>query len=184
MMLYDEIKKYRPVNQQEAADRKLMLTYLKQHPDCLLRSDPVAHFTASVWTVNPERTKTLMVYHRIYDSWSWIGGHADGEENLQAVAMRELAEETGVKNAIPVSNEIFSLEILTVDGHRKRGEYVSGHLHLNVTYLAEAKETEMLTVKADENKGVRWFTNEDALKASTEPWFVQNIYKKLIEKLK
>ena len=161
-----------------------MLDFMEKHDDCLLRSNLIAHFTASIWTVNKDRTKTLMVYHRIYDSWSWIGGHADGEEDLKSVALRELCEETGVKNAKLVSDGILSLEVLTVDGHIKRGQYVPSHLHLNVTYLAEADEDELLTVKEDENTGVRWFENDVALKASTEPWFVENVYKKLMEKCK
>lgn len=88
----------------------------------LERENKIAHFTTSIWTVNKERTKTLMVYHNIYDSWSWIGGHADGVEDLRSVALRELQEETGVRNAFLVSTGIFSLEILTVDGHEKKGE--------------------------------------------------------------
>jgi len=180
--LIQEIKNYRPCNAQEMADQKVMLDFIEKNADCLLRENRIAHFTASIWTVNRQRTKTLMVYHNIYDSWSWIGGHADGEEDLKSVALRELCEETGVKNARLVSKDIFSLEVLTVDGHVKRGEYVPSHLHLNVTYLAEADEEEALRVKADENKGVRWFFNEDALNASTEKWFVENVYKKLIEK--
>lgn len=180
MLLYDEIDNYCPCNLQEATDRQLMLYYIKKHKDCLLRSNPIAHFTVSLWTVNPERTKTLMVYHRIYDSWSWIGGHADGEEDLKAVAMRELKEETGIANARFVSEGIYSLEVLTVNGHYKNGKYVPSHLHLNVTYLAEADETEQLTVNEEENLGVRWFLNEEVLKASSEPWFVENIYKKLM----
>ena len=142
----------------------------------------VAHFTTSIWTVNKERTKALMVYHNIYNSWSWIGGHADGEENLGEVAIRELQEETGVKNARLVSDEILSIETLTVDGHIKKGKYVPCHLHFNVTYLAEADETEVLIVNEDENQAVKWFTFEDALEASTEPWMVEYVYKKLIEK--
>ena len=72
--------------------------------------------------------------------------------------------------------------MLPVDGHVKKGEYLSSHLHLNVTYLLEADEKDVLTMKEDENSGVKWFSFEDALKASTEPWFVENIYKKLIKK--
>ena len=83
-----------------------------------------------------------------------------------------------------MSDGILSLEVLTVDSHIKRGQYVPSHLHLNVTYLAEADEDELLTVKEDENTGVRWFENDEALKASTEPWFVENVYKKLMEKCK
>lgn len=182
MGLYQEIENYHPVNEQEARDRELMLQYIKTNTDYLTRENKIAHFTASIWTVNKERTKTLMVYHNIYNSWAWIGGHADGVEDLASVALRELSEETGVRNAKLVSREMCSLEILTVDGHVKRGVYVPGHLHLNVTYLAEADEKESLTVKEDENQAVRWFSFEDALRASTEPWMTEHIYRKLVEK--
>ena len=161
----------------------MILDYLAAHPGAFFRSDPIAHMTASAWIVNPARSKVVMVYHRIYDSWSWTGGHADGEEDLLAVALRECREETGLQTVRPVSDGIYSLEVLTVDGHEKRGAYVSGHLHLNVTYLLEADEEEELKVCEEENSGVRWFTLDEALKASTEPWFVARIYRKLIEKL-
>ena len=180
MSLLNEIENYIPVNEQEENDKKVMLDYMKHNPDYLTRENKVAHFTTSIWTVNKERTKTLMVYHNIYDSWSWIGGHADGEEDLVKVALRELKEETGVENAILVSKDIFSLEILTVDGHMKKGRYVPSHLHFNVTFLAEADEIQMLVVNEEENKGVKWFSFEDAINASTEPWMVERVYKKLV----
>lgn len=183
MSLLKNIDNYIPVNEQEENDKEVMLDYIKNNTDCLTRDNKTVHFTTSIWTVNKERTKTLMVYHNIYDSWSWIGGHADGEEDLSSVALRELKEETGVKNAILVSKGIFSLEILTVDGHMKKGKYVPSHLHFNVTFLAEADERELLIVNEEENKGVRWFSFEDAIKVSREPWMVEHVYKKLIEKI-
>ena len=182
MNLFEEIKCYQPLNEQEACDKEQMLWYMAHSENYLLRENRTAHFTASVWTVNKARTKTLMVYHNIYHSWSWIGGHADGIEDLRSVALRELSEETGVKNAVLVSPEIFSLEILTVDGHVKRGAYVPSHLHLNVTYLAEADENEELVVNAAENQAVKWWSFGDALKVSEEPWFVEWVYKKLVER--
>ena len=184
MRLLQEIQNYEPVNEQETRDKEIMLQFIKNNPDCLTRENQVAHFTTSIWTVNKERTKTLMVYHNIYNSWSWIGGHADGSDDLATVAMRELEEETGIKNAKLVSDEILSLEILTVDGHMKKGVYVPSHLHLNVTYLAEADEAELLVVKEDENKDVKWWPLEEALEVSSEPWMVEHIYKKLIAKRK
>ena len=81
-----------------------------------------------------------------------------------------------------MSDDIFSLESLTVDGHVKKGKYVSSHLHLNVTYLLEADSEETVSIKEDENSGVAWFSQEEALKKSTEPWFVENVYSKLVEK--
>ena len=183
MKIVEEIKKYRPCNAQEQRDQALILDFLEKNGDAFLQSNLLAHMTASSWIVNPERTKTLMVYHNLYDSWSWTGGHADGETDLLSVALREAREETGIEHVRPLSPEIFSLEVLTVDGHEKRGEYVPSHLHMNVTYLLEAEESDTLHICREENSGVAWFTLEEALKASTEPWFVERIYKKLNNKL-
>ena len=184
MKILEEIARYVPFNEQERRDKTLILDYLASHDKAFTREDRIAHMTASAWVVNPARDKVLMVYHRIYDSWSWTGGHADGETDLLSVALREVTEETGVQSVRPVTPEIFSLESVTVDGHEKRGEYVSSHLHLNLTYLLEADDTEPLRICEDENKGVAWFGLEEALKASTEPWFVKRIYQKLNDKLK
>lgn len=184
MEIYEQIKAYRPWNEQERQDQAVILAFLERNPDAFYRTNLLAHMTASAWVVNPQRSKVLMVYHRLYDSWSWAGGHADGEEDLLAVALREVREETGIQRLRPVTEEIYSLEVLTVDGHEKHGRYVPSHLHLNVTYLLEAEEDQPLRVCEAENSDVAWFSQADALSASTEPWFVERIYKKLNEKLK
>lgn len=182
--LIHQIKKYKTFNEQEEKDKYLFLEWIMDHEDAFSRENKMAHITASGWVVNKDRSKVLMVYHNIYDSWSWIGGHADGETDLLATAMREVREETGIKNVCPVTDDIFSIEVLTVDGHTKNGNYVSSHLHLNVTYLLEADSGETVSIKADENSGVAWFTPEEALKKSTEPWFVENIYTKLLDRMR
>lgn len=182
--LMETIKAYQPFNEQEEMDKALILNWIETQENAFSRDNTVAHMTASAWVVNKDRSKVLMVYHNIYHSWSWLGGHADGETDLLAVAIREVKEEAGISSVRPVSEEIFSLESLTVDGHVKRGSYVSSHLHLNVTYLLEADSEEHVSVKEDENSGVAWFSPEEALKKSTEPWFVERIYGKLVEKMK
>ena len=178
------IRDYTPFNEQEAADKAMILDFLAKNSDAFYRSNLTAHMTASAWVVNPAHDRVLMVYHRIYDSWSWTGGHADGDEDLARVALREVREETGVQSARLLSRDIFSLESLTVDGHEKHGAYVPSHLHLNVTYLLEADDRDALTVCEEENSGVRWFGLDEALQASSEPWFVSRIYRKLNEKLR
>ena len=184
MDLLRQLEEYRPFNEQEERDRNIIIRCLKEEKDIFTRDNAMAHMTASAWVVNRERTKVLMAYHNIYQSWSWLGGHADGETDLLSVAIREVKEEAGISKVYPVSEEIFSLESLTVDGHVKKGKYVSSHLHLNVTYLLEADPKENVSVKADENSGVAWFSPEEALGKSTEPWFVEHVYKKLINKVK
>ena len=183
MELLNQIAAYRPCCEQEETDRRLILQYAEIFDDLFTRQNEMAHFTASAWIVTPDRSHALMAYHNLYDSWAWLGGHADGEEDLLAVALREVREESGVKNVRPASEDIFSLEVLTVDGHMKRGKYVSSHLHLNVTYLLIADDTNVLTVKPDENSGVKWFTPEGAVEASSEKWFREHIYQKLNEKM-
>ena len=240
MALYQDIASYHPFNEQEAADRHLMLRALKTNRFCFDRKSQ-AHFTCSAWVVNPEKTQTIMVFHNIYNSWSWIGGHADGCSDLAAVALRELREETGAEHARIVSpwecvdrpsrrpnadkkakastNEIsnemvsangisnemasakeipnevvnasapsptsplYSLEVLTVDGHEKNNRYISSHLHLNVTYLVEVDPSEALRIKPDENSGVKWVSLDQVLNMSDEPWIRERIYAKLLAKL-
>ena len=180
--LIKDLDKFIPFNEQEVRDKKLILALLEEE-DIFCRSHLAAHMTASAWVVNQTRDKVLMAYHNLYDSWSWLGGHADGDEDLLHVALKEVEEESGLTKIKAVSEGIFSVEVLTVDGHIKNNEYVSSHLHLNITYLIEADDREELAIKADENSDIGWFTLEKAVLASNEKWFRDNIYRKLNQKL-
>ena len=99
-------------------------------------------------------------------------------------ALKEAREESGLEHISPYDGKIFSLESLTVDGHVKKGKYVSSHIHLNVTYLLEADEKEELKIKEDENSGLAWFSLDDVYQASSEEWMVLHIYRKLNAKLR
>lgn len=179
-----QVLAYVPFNEQEERDKKLLLGWLDSGKDILTRENEVAHLTASAWVVSPDRKHVLMAYHNLYHSWAWLGGHADGEQDLLGVALREAREESGIRDVRPVTKEIFSVETLCVEGHEKRGRYVPCHLHLNVTYLLEADPAQELQVKPDENSAVAWIAVEDIPEKSTEPWFVERIYPKLCEKAK
>lgn len=179
--LYAQIEAFRPGCEQERTDRLRMLEQMRLRDNLLSRVDPVMHFTASSWIVSPDRRMALLVWHELYRSWSWSGGHADGEEDLLAVAVRETGEETGLELIRPVLTEIFSLEILGVSGHIKKGAYISSHLHLNATYLLEADPSAPLRPAPGETKEVAWFGMDRILSLSSEPHMLP-IYRKLIEK--
>lgn len=182
--LKDNLEKYVPYNEQEEIDKKIMLDYINDFDDVLTRQNQYGHFTSSAFVLNKERTKTLMAYHKIYNSWAWVGGHSDGDDDLLYVAMKEAKEETGIKNVSPIFKDIYSLEIITVDGHEKRGKYVGSHVHLNVTYLLEADEEEEIHIKEDENSGVKWVPIDNVLEITSETWVRDRVYAKIIDKMK
>ena len=88
--LINQIEDYKPFNEQEKMDKLLLLNWIRNNDNAFSRENTVAHMTASAWVVNKDRSKVLMVYHNIYNSWSWLGGHADGETDLLSVALREV----------------------------------------------------------------------------------------------
>ena len=183
MELLDALNRFCPCNEQEETDKNQILSLLSSGQDLYTRDNPVAHLTASSWVVSPDRKQVLLVYHNLYRSWAWMGGHADGDRDLCRVALRETREESGLQDLTLVSPDIFSLESLTVDGHEKRGKFVSSHLHLNVTYLLEADPRQPIRVKPDENSGVAWFPVEEVAGKVSEPWMMQRIYSKLMKKV-
>ena len=184
MAIYEDISNYFPYNDQEAKDKKIILDFLDIYDDAFYRSNLLAHMTASAWVINENHDKILMAYHKLYDSWSWLGGHCDGNENCLQVAIKEVKEESGIENVKPVMDDIFSLEILSVDGHIKNNDYVPTHMHLNITYLLQADDKQHLSIKEDENSDVAWFDIDEAVSKSNEKWFRDNIYSKLNSKLR
>lgn len=183
MTFEQQLASYAPFNEQEAHDREVALRCLKQ-PDIYLRTNELVHITSSAWIVNHDRTKVLMAYHNIMQTWAWLGGHADGETDLLKVALKEAREESGVRNIHPVSEELYSVEMLTVEGHVKRGKYVNSHIHLNATYLLEADENDELFVKEDENSGVRWIPIDEVQSVCSSQWDWEHVYQKLNQKLR
>ena len=182
MNLRKQIEEYVPCNEQEECDKDLMLTYIDTFPDVLTRENKIGHFSASSWIVNKERTKVLMIYHNIYKSWAWTGGHADGDENLLHVALKEAKEETGIQNLKILDDRISGLEILSVDYHIKRGKFVSTHVHLNCTFLLEADEKEEIRIKEDENSAVQWVNIDKAIELTSEEK-MKAIYEKYNKKI-
>lgn len=180
--LIAQIQRYSPVNEQEQTDKVTLLDLLNRGEDISVRENLTAHLTASAWVVSPDRKQVLMAYHKLYDSWAWLGGHADGDWDLRRVAQREAREESGIEALTAVSAEPVSLEILTVNGHEKRGKYVPCHLHLNLTYLFEAAPEQALRCKPDENSAVAWLDMDTLGEKCNEPWFVERIYAKLVSK--
>lgn len=182
MNLRQEIENYIPFNEQEKKDKEQFLRFIDTFDDVLTRDNIFGHFSASAFLVNKKRNKMVVVYHIINDGWIYPGGHADGDDNLLSVAVREVEEETGLKAKI-LDENIYAIQSAPVKGHIKSGKYVSSHIHFDVLYLMEADDRSPLKYKENESKGVKWISLEDA-DDKTMCDFIRPIHKKIIEKLK
>lgn len=181
MKLRDEINSFVPFNSEEEKIKEYHLKWINTFNDVLTRENEFGHFAASAFVVNKKRTKMLVVYHNIYDAWIFPGGHADGEENLLSVAIREVEEETGLKTKV-LDKHIYAISASPIVGHIKRGKYVPAHTHLDVVYLLEADDKEKLTFRSDESKGVKWINLEDAYGEDIVD-FIRPVHKRMINKL-
>lgn len=182
MNLRQEIENYIPFDEQEKKDKEQFLRFIDTFDDVLTRDNIFGHFSASAFLVNKKRNKMIVVYHIINDGWIYPGGHADGDDNLLSVAVREVEEETGLKAKI-LDENIYAIQSAPVKGHIKSGKYVSSHIHFDVLYLMEADDRSPLKYKENESKGVKWIGFEEA-DDKTMCDFIRPIHKKIIEKLK
>ena len=181
MNLRKKIEEFIPFNEQEEKDKIQFLEFIDSFDDTLTRDNIFGHFTASAFVVNKERNKMVVVYHIINDGWIYPGGHADGEEDLLKVAVREVEEETSLKVKV-LDDNIYAIDSAPVKGHIKRGKYVSAHLHLDVIFIMEADDKIPLKYKEDESKGVKWISFSEA-DNETMCDFVRPIHRNLINKL-
>ncbi len=184
MEIIEQLKRYTPINEQEQIDKQVIISQIENNNDIFYRTNLTQHISVSGWIINKTRDKVLMCFHNIYKSYSWLGGHADGDTNLKRVILKEVEEESGLKNIKILTDDIFSLEILCVNGHVKKGKYVPSHLHLNITYLIEADSNGKLKIKEDENSDLKWFSIDNVVSSSNEEWMKERIYSKLNSKLK
>ena len=177
-----QITGFSPCCEQEESDKKTILSLCGGAEGVLTRDNKLCHLTSSGLILNETKDKMLMVHHNIYQTWTWTGGHTDGDDDLEAVAIREAVEETGVIRAGLMLDGIASLDIMPVFGHRKNGAYVGAHLHLNAAYILQASEKDALTVREDENSGVAWVPLALVAERSREPELIR-IFGKMLARL-
>ncbi|MEG0238972.1 MAG: NUDIX hydrolase [Anaerorhabdus sp.] len=176
------IEQYIPQDHEEEKAKNIILTMAKQHKNIFTRECLEGHMTSTGFVVNESHDKVLMAFHNIYQSYSWTGGHNDGDEDWYHVAEKEVLEETGLSSVKCIS-PIISLDDLPVNAHIKRGLPVQAHRHYNVTYVFEASEDAPICIKEDENSALKWIPFDEIEQWVSEKEMIQ-VYKKIIERVK
>jgi len=183
--LRKSIEQYNPFDEQEEKDKQVTLDFIDTFDDVLTRNNKFGHFSASAFVVTEDLTKALFVHHNIFNGFVCPGGHADGEADLLSVAKREVYEETGITAELLLGNNIFAIQAIAINGHVKRGQYVSSHTHYDILYLLVVKNSEIdkIRILESENSKVEWFDLDNLNHPAMLDWF-QPILDKILKKLR
>ena len=165
--LLQAIADYRGRFPEEAAVADRFTSFVTAHPDCFERSCVPGHVTGSAWLVSHDRSRFLLTHHRKLGRWLQLGGHADGDADPAATALREAGEESGIG----------ALELLAIDGAVRpldldahlipaRGDEPA-HIHYDVRYLVVAPPRAMTTI-SDESLDLRWFPADRPLAVTAD----------------
>ena len=154
------------------------LELLLRSPDCARREhfEP-GHLTGSAWVVNRAGDKVLLLHHAKLNRWLQPGGHADGEFNLAAVALREVEEESGLSSLVLLYPGIFDVDIHEIPARANE----PAHLHFDVRFVIQADESEPL-VLSEESNALAWvelsklptFTKEESVLRMRRCWEAAN----------
>jgi 8-oxo-dGTP pyrophosphatase MutT (NUDIX family) len=153
----------RPLDANEAAMAAATIEFVETHADCLLRSCVPGHLTGSAWIVSADRRRTLLTHHHKLDKWLQLGGHADGDPDLAAVAMREAHEESGLTRLQLVRPEIFDVDRHWIPARKTD----PGHYHYDLRFLVMADPAEPLQISS-ESKDLGWVELERVTQLNPE----------------
>lgn len=142
---------------------------LESRRSCFSRDcfDP-GHLTASAWIVSREHRSVLLTHHRKLDRWLQLGGHADGQTDLRAVALREAREESGMTDfrVLPLPGDgrghrhgghmILDVDVHVIPAHGDEPR----HEHHDIRFLLEASESVPIRRQRSESKAMAWFRGE------------------------
>ena len=166
------LQSYTPTDPSEQQAKRDMLLFLEDHPDCFHRSCLSGHFTGSCWLVNHDNTHCALMLHRKLNMWLQFGGHCDGDHDVLAVALKEAREESGIDNIMPLSPQIFDVDIHALP---QIGD-VPAHIHLDVRFLLQAVDDVPL-VQNNESYDLRWFPMDIKALPTSEPSIIRMFHK-------
>lgn len=151
----------------EALDLDQMKAWAQTLEDPFSRAQPDAHFTGSAVVVSPDAERVCLVHHRQLGRWLQPGGHAEPGDrgSMEGTALREAAEETGCEVRLhPGAPSPLDVDIHLIPA---RGDQPA-HRHLDVRFLAVARDPERLTHDSDESCDARWLSWDEALELATD----------------
>jgi 8-oxo-dGTP pyrophosphatase MutT (NUDIX family) len=175
--LISALEVYSSAFAQELSFRDRFLELLKAER-CFERDHLPGHITGSAFIVDEEGSHVLLTHHAKLDKWLQPGGHADGDENVLRVAMREAEEETGLSNFKVLSQGLFDIDIHTIPARADFPE----HQHYDIRFLLQASRRDQLLI-SEESHDLAWkpinelaiFTGNDSIARMVDKFKIQSL---------
>lgn len=150
------LKAYQPYDKNEREMYEMLVRFVENETQCFERHLRIGHITGSAWIIDRQRRHVLLTHHRKLNRWLQLGGHADGETDILAVALREAREESGLEDIKPLSNVPFDVDVHPIPA---RGDEPR-HLHYDVRWLLEADRATPLMISS-ESRDLAWVALDD-----------------------
>jgi 8-oxo-dGTP pyrophosphatase MutT (NUDIX family) len=157
------LEEYIP-SSKEIKFKKEILSFVTEHEYCFERTSTEGHVTGSAWLIDKEGERVLLMHHAKLDSWLQLGGHADGDSDILAVALKEAKEESGIEGIVPVQGGIFDIDIHTIPANSKD----DAHKHYDIRFILQVTTDEDFQVNS-ESKELRWIPADLSQLPSQEP---------------
>ncbi len=166
------LNNYEPIANEEILFKSKMLDLLNSNPNCFERTCLHAHFTASAWVINKDKTQVVLLHHKKLNRWFQPGGHADGNINLWEVACKEMEEETGITQFLNNNKNIFDIDIHTIPAHKE----VPTHNHYDVRFIFIVPNKTTL-LQNEESNELCWVAMADIEKYTSEKSILRMVKK-------
>lgn len=153
--LIEKLQSYRTDDEIEESDRIKIIKFIQKYGDCFERSQPLGHITGSCWLENYDGTKFLLTKHKKLKIWLQLGGHADGDNDIIRVSMKEACEESGLENIELVLTDIFDLGVHLIPQYKN----VPPHYHYDIRFLLRASNSNENIIISDESTDLGWFSD-------------------------
>jgi 8-oxo-dGTP pyrophosphatase MutT (NUDIX family) len=146
------LNNYFPIDANEKIYKKEIINFILNNSFCFERSNLKGHITASGWLINKTKDQVLLLHHKKLNEWYQLGGHADGENDLIKVAIKEAQEESGINNIIIIEENIFDIDIHLIPKYNDTPE----HKHYDIRFLLQVDSNEK-EQKNEESIDLKWF---------------------------
>lgn len=170
--LLAQLAAYRLANPSEAETADRFIGFVNAHADCFERSLAIGHITGSAWVVSADGSEILLTHHRKLGRWLQLGGHADGDPDVIAVALKEAREESGLERFELVGTGIFDLDVHPIPARKLEPE----HLHYDVRFVFRATGETCYTV-SEESHDLRWVPLDEVAMLTQEESMLRMVRK-------